>query len=126
MERIDNISRRIIVGHHEDLARVRCGLADAKVFRRHPDHLREMAGIDVRVQQIGVLEVVVAAHGAVPVRGDLLARQIGDERTDRTAEEILAEIPLRPIVELVGLRQMVGPLLGVLAQLDPKTRTIAI
>lgn len=120
VERIDDVAGRIVVGNDEDLAGVRGGLADAEVLGGHPHHLREVAGIDVRVQQIGVLEVVVAAHRAVPVRRDLLAGQIGDQRADRTAEQVLAEVLLRPIVELVGLREMVGPLLRVLAQLRPE------
>lgn len=120
VERVHDVAGRIIVRDHEDLAGVRRRLANAKVLGVHPHHLRKVARIDVGVQQIGVLEVVVTAHRAVPVRGHLLPGQVGHQGADRTAEQILAEVLLRPIVELVGLGQMVGPVLGVLAELRVK------
>lgn len=44
--------------------------------------------------------------------------KIGDQCADWTAKQILAQVLLWTIIELVGARQMVGPLLSVLAELQ--------
>lgn len=69
---VDQVSGWEIKGHHKDLARLRTRLAHAQVPRTGPDHLREMARVHIRVQQVGLLVVVILAHGAVPERGDFL------------------------------------------------------
>lgn len=67
-----HVARRIVVRHHEQFARFGDGLTDAEVLARSPHHLAKVAGVDVGVQQVALLEVVVPPAGAVPVRGHLL------------------------------------------------------
>lgn len=63
---------RIVVRNDEYFARLGRRFADPKVFRLHPHHLREMSGVNVRMQQTNVFEVVIASHRAVPIRCNFL------------------------------------------------------
>lgn len=74
--------------------------------------------IYVGVKNVRLFEEIILLHGGIPVGCDFLSRDIAGYRATGATIKIVTYVPIIPIIERVRVRQMIGPWLSVLAQLQ--------
>ena len=74
------------------------------------------------MEDIRFFEKVILLDGRVPIGRNVLSSDVGGNGTTGSTIKILPHLSIVSVVKGIGVRQMIGPRLGVLAQLEKKRR----